>query len=193
MYIWTSGEVYFRFVHTIIAMFMISCIYFQVAKDKPPVVGFLPLGSVPWLNSCFGGPHYPSVRSHIYTSNIRLTTVWEKTLNAIYYIIDDSIRYYYLMLASQQIAEQYVGQKIRPLYEIEKTINMVLLNAYPTFDGAIPLPPNAIEIGGMHTQAQSVDETKMKYSEVMYIQVLLLYKIIIINVSRLLRRRGTLI
>ncbi|RLU25852.1 hypothetical protein DMN91_002013 [Ooceraea biroi] len=59
-------------------------------------------------------------------------------------------------IPSQRLAEQYVGHKIKPLRELEKTIRIVLINSHFTFDNGIPLPPNAIEVGGMHAQVQSV-------------------------------------
>ncbi|EZA48737.1 hypothetical protein DMN91_001862 [Ooceraea biroi] len=146
-----------------------QCLYglWEVAKGKPPVVGLIPFGPAPWLNHYIGGPHYPNVRSYIYTGS-KPTNLWQRTLNVLHFIVDDFIRYYYFLPACQQLAEQYIGHEIRPLQEIEKNISIVLINTYPTSDGGIPLPPNAIEIGGMHAQMQSaVTGVNPRYSESM--------------------------
>ncbi|RLU25699.1 hypothetical protein DMN91_001856 [Ooceraea biroi] len=136
-----------------------QCLYglWEVAKGKP-VVGFIPLGTVPWLKDYIGGPNYPNVRSYMNAAIARPVNIWQRTLNVLYYIADDFLRHYYYLPASQRLAEQYVGHKIRPLHEIEKSINIILVNSHSTFDNGIPLPPNAIEIGGMHAQVQSAIE-----------------------------------
>lgn len=74
-------------------------------------------------------------------------------MNALYYILDDLIRQYYYMPISQQITEQYIGHEIKSLLEIEKNITIILINTHSAFEPGIPLPPNAIEIGGLHAQA----------------------------------------
>ncbi|KAL6445603.1 hypothetical protein ACFW04_000851 [Cataglyphis niger] len=146
-----------------------QCLYglWEVAKGKPPVVGYVPFGSAPWLKYHIGGPHYPSVRSYPYKDLAKPTNLWERTLNALYYIVDDLVRQYYYMPISQQITERYIGHKIRPLSEIEKNISIILINTYSVFEPGIPLPPNAIEIGGLHTQSvqQNADEEPITYPD----------------------------
>lgn len=154
---------------------MRKCVYtfctdscFQVAKGKPPVVGYVPFGSAPWLKYHIGGPHFPSVRSYPYKDLAKPTNLWERTLNVLYYIVDDLVRQYYYMPISQQITERYIGHKIRPLSEIEKNISIILINTYSVFEPGIPLPPNAIEIGGLHAQSvqRMADEEPVIYPDV---------------------------
>lgn len=89
-------------------------------------------------------------------------------MNALYYIVDDLVRQYYYMPISQQITEQYIGHKIRSLREIEKNISIILINTHSAFEPGIPLPPNAIEIGGLHTQTvqRIADEETVTYPDV---------------------------
>ncbi|XP_025268342.1 UDP-glucuronosyltransferase 2B19-like [Camponotus floridanus] len=134
---------------------MPECLYslWEVAKGKPPVVGYLPFGTAPWLKYYIGGPHYPTVRSFPYKNLAKPINLWERTLNVLYYILDDLVRQYYYMPISQQITKQYIGHEIRSLFEIEKNITIILINSHSAFEPGIPLPPNAIEIGGLHAQA----------------------------------------
>ncbi|RLU25700.1 hypothetical protein DMN91_001857 [Ooceraea biroi] len=113
-----------------------------VAKAKPPIVGFIPFGPAPWLKEYIDCPNYPNMRPY-----------------------GRFYRYYYFFPASQRLAEQYVGHKIKPLRELEKTISIVLINSHFTFDNAIPLPPNTIEVGGMHAQVQSTTGVDATYYE----------------------------
>lgn len=153
----------------LILLFMMHAIFVQVAKGGPPVVGYVPYGAAPWLKH-YIGTSYPSVRSYVSADLGSIPVgLWERTWNTFYYIMDDLIRqYHYLPINQQLFAEQYIGHKIRPLHEIEKTISIVLINSHSPFDNAIPLPPNALEIGGMHAQiAQPIPgEVPVTYPEV---------------------------
>lgn len=63
------------------------------------------------------------------------------------------MRHYYFLPVAQRFAEEYVGHSIRPLYEIEKdSISIVLINSHCAIESGIPLPPNALEVGGLHAQ-----------------------------------------
>ncbi|XP_036139103.1 UDP-glycosyltransferase UGT5-like [Monomorium pharaonis] len=131
-----------------------QCFYglWEIAKGKPPVVGFIPYGSAPWLKDYIGGFHYPTVRTYPIIST-KPVNLWQRTLNVLYYIADDLMRYYYYMPIIQRLAEEYVGHAIRPLREIEKdSINMVLINTHSSFEPGIPLPPNTLEIAGLNAQ-----------------------------------------
>ncbi|GAB1860215.1 UDP-glucuronosyltransferase 1-9-like isoform X1 [Camponotus japonicus] len=145
-----------------------QCLYglWQVAKGKPPVVAFVPYGLAPWLKDYIGGPYYPTVRSYPNTATAKPEGLCEKTWNTLYYFMDDLLRSYYYMPISQRIAERYIGHEIRPLHELEKNITILLINTHPAFEPAIPLPPNAIEIGGLHAQPlQATDEKAVIYPD----------------------------
>lgn len=71
------------------------------------------------------------------------------------------------MPISQQIAEQYIGHEIKPLHELEKNIFISLVNTHSVFEPGIPLPPNAIEIGGLNGQTiRTADEETVTYPDV---------------------------
>ncbi|XP_077275965.1 UDP-glycosyltransferase UGT5-like isoform X2 [Temnothorax americanus] len=126
---------------------------YAVAKGKPPVVGLIPSGTAPWIKD-YTGSSYPTVRPYTSSGIAKPVGLWQKTWNTVYFIADDFIRYYYFLPIVQRLAEEYVGHAIRPLHEIEKDrINIVLINSHSAFEPAIPLPPNALEIGGFHVQA----------------------------------------
>ncbi|KAG5317481.1 UDB17 glucuronosyltransferase, partial [Pseudoatta argentina] len=133
-----------------------ECLYglWEIAKGKPPIVGYIPYGPAPWLKDLIGGPSYPTVRPYTYLSIVKPIGLWQKTWNTVCFTVDDFIRHYYYLPIIQRLAEKYVGHTIRPLHEIEKSsINILLLNSHPAFDYGIPLPPNTLEIAGLNAQA----------------------------------------
>ncbi|XP_071579799.1 UDP-glycosyltransferase UGT5-like [Temnothorax nylanderi] len=146
-----------------------QCFYglWEVAKGKPPIVGYVPFGPAPWLKDYVGGPSYPTVRPFP-ASIAKPEGLWLRTWNALYYIEDDLIRHYYFLPIIQRLTEKYVGHTIRPLHEIEKDrINIVLINSHPAFEPAIPLPPNTLEIAGLNAQTvlPIAGEVVVTYSE----------------------------
>ncbi|XP_018316261.1 UDP-glucuronosyltransferase 1-7C-like [Mycetomoellerius zeteki] len=149
---------------------LFQCLYglWEDAKGKPPIVGYIPFGPVPWLKDFIGGPSYPTVRPYMHVAIAKPVGLWQRTWNTLYYIMDDLIRHYYFLPTVQRLAEKYVGHTIRPLHEIEKdSINIVLLNSHPAFESGIPLPPNTFEIAGLNAQTiKPIDgEIVVTYSE----------------------------
>lgn len=125
----------------------------QVAKGRPPIVGYIPYGPAPWLKDYIGGPSYPTVRHYSHASVAKPEGLWLRTWNTIYYTYDDILRHYYYFPIVQRMTEEFMGHSIRPLREIERdSINIVLINTHAAFDAAIPLPPNTLEIAGLNAQ-----------------------------------------
>ncbi|XP_071573107.1 UDP-glycosyltransferase UGT5-like isoform X1 [Temnothorax nylanderi] len=147
-----------------------QCLYglWKVAKGKPPIVGFIPLGAAPWLKDYIGGPSYSTVRPYASSDIAKPVGLWQRTWNTLYFIADDFMRHYYFLPIVQRLAEEYIGHSIQPLHEIEKdSISIVLINSYCAFEPGIPLPPNALETGGLHAQVVQpiVGDVVVTYSE----------------------------
>jgi len=161
-------------------------IIFQVAKGKPPIVGFIPFGPAPWLKVYIGGPNYPTVRPYTHAAVAKPIGLWQRTWNVLYYIVDDLIRWYYYLPISQRLAEEYMGHAIRPLHEIEKdSINIVLINSHPAFESGIPLPPNALEVAGLNAQAVQPIAGEVV---VMYPEVKKLFSIVTKKLAKILEK-----
>ncbi|XP_024872282.1 UDP-glucuronosyltransferase 1-9-like [Temnothorax curvispinosus] len=47
-----------------------QCFYglWEIAKGKPPIVGYIPFGATPYLKDYIGGPSYPTVRSYTHAA-----------------------------------------------------------------------------------------------------------------------------
>lgn len=125
----------------------------QVAKGNPPVIGYVPFGNAPWIKDYIGGPNYPAIRPYVHAYMAKPVGLWSRTLNFIYFTLDDVIRRYYTMPINQKLANEFVGKELRPLTEYEKNISILFVNTHYSFEPGIPLPPNAVEIAGIHAQA----------------------------------------
>ncbi|XP_012250843.2 UDP-glucosyltransferase 2-like [Athalia rosae] len=130
-----------------------QCFYVlqEVAVGHPPLVGFTPLGLPVWVTDIVGGNDWPAIKSHPYNHRTPPFTFWERIENAIYHKIEHLLRRYDHLPIQQKIGEKFIGQKLeRSIEEIEKGITFVLTNSYPTMDAGIFLPPNVVEVGGLH-------------------------------------------
>ncbi|KAG5317482.1 UD110 glucuronosyltransferase, partial [Pseudoatta argentina] len=138
-------------------------IVFQIAKGKPPIVGYIPYSPAPWLKDLIGGPSYTTVRPYAYLSIAKPIGLWQRTWSTVYFTVDNFIRHYYYLPIMQRFAEKYVGHTIRQLYEIEKNdIDIVLLNSHPAFEYGIPLSPNILEIVGLNAQDLTIISQHMR-------------------------------
>lgn len=133
-------------------------------------MGYIPFGPAAWLKDFTGGSSYPTVRPYCHANLAKPEGFWQRMQNVMYFMVDDLIRHYHYMPLVQQLAKQYVGHEIRPLYEIGRNVSIVLINTYSAFEPGIPLPPNVMEIGGMHAQAAKpvADEVTIRTSKYLY-------------------------
>ena len=97
-----------------------------------------------------GGTNYPAYKPYHHSTDSTLSNVWKRTLNAVYYTLDDILRHYYYFPIVEKQAEKFTGRKTRKFGDIEKDVSIVLVNTHSSFDIGVPLPANVIEIGGMH-------------------------------------------
>lgn len=124
----------------------------QMARGKPAIVGFVPLGVAPWVTDSTGGTNYPAFKPYVHSSVSSLENVWQRTLNTLYYKLDDVLRRYYYMPIVEAQAEKFIGRRAKNFLDLEKDVSVVLVNSHSSYDVAVPLPQNVIEIGGMHVQ-----------------------------------------
>ncbi|KAF7399117.1 hypothetical protein HZH68_007709 [Vespula germanica] len=140
-----------------------TCFYglWEFAEGNPPVIGYVPFGNVPWLKDYIGGSSYPAIRPYVHIYMGIPVTIWDRTLNFICYVLDDLFRHYYMMPINQKLTNILAGKELRPLTEYERNISIVFINTHYSFEPAIPLPPNAIEIAGIHAQTAQPIRDKM--------------------------------
>ncbi|XP_011699201.1 PREDICTED: UDP-glucuronosyltransferase 1-7-like isoform X2 [Wasmannia auropunctata] len=131
---------------------IMECLYglLEIAKGKPPVVGYIPLGPAPWVKDYIGGPNYPTVRPYPHVPIAKPVGLWQRTWNALHFVADDVIRHYYYLPTIQRHTEKYMGCAI----------------SHPVFYSGIPLPPNALEVAGLNAQTvQPIADEVVTYPE----------------------------
>lgn len=97
-----------------------------------------------------GSPSNPAVLPHEFSSYSKIETFFSKLTNVWYSVLDDLHEYFAVQPAMKEIFRQYFP-KIR-----ENTLrkpSLIFSNGHPVLFSR-PLPPNIIEIGGVHVNRE---------------------------------------
>ncbi|XP_012261904.2 UDP-glycosyltransferase UGT5-like [Athalia rosae] len=125
----------------------------EEALGNPPLVGFTPFGSPGWVKDIVGGSNWPAFKGYENYQKAPPFNLWERTWNLIYYQVDDFCRKFYYLPREKEVAEAYIGRKLeKSLEDIEREMTTLLTNTHASFDAGTFLPPNVIEIGGLHVK-----------------------------------------
>jgi glucuronosyltransferase len=122
----------------------------HVYGKKVPTIGLLTSSLMPWSADRIGvsdNPSYVPVMSGSYTSRMSFLERLKNTFISYYF----KIWYRYnVQMKEQELIEKHFGRKIPELSELAKNTTMMMANVYHSLNGARPLLPGLIEVGGMH-------------------------------------------
>ncbi|GJQ80790.1 hypothetical protein Trydic_g9381 [Trypoxylus dichotomus] len=117
---------------------------------NPPVVAVSPFALPPYILDAIGSQFYSYFPMSFLTYTDRMT-FWQRLENFFLNFFD-----YYLKWKNYPImfrmAKERFGKDIIPFEEVERQFQILLANYDPTVDYAVPLMPNIIPVGGLHTK-----------------------------------------
>ncbi|XP_059055471.1 UDP-glucosyltransferase 2-like [Achroia grisella] len=121
---------------------------------KAPIVALSSTGLMPWSAERIGVTENPSYMPVLTSTIINPYSFLERLQNTF-------LSYYYrvwfkyaVQVKEQEIIEKHFGRKIVDLNELGKNTSLMLVNLIHSLNGARPLLPGLVEVGGMH-----LDET----------------------------------
>lgn len=115
-----------------------------------PIVGLSSTGMMPWIPDNIGvsdNPSFVPLISTDLTTRMSFVQRLENTFLQLYY------KYWFrnaIQLKEQELIEKHFGRRIPDLDELAKNLSLVMLNTHHSLNGARPLLPGVIEVGGMH-------------------------------------------
>lgn len=134
----------------LIEQFNSDCLLGLVHKLGVPSVGITSDTLMPWHFERFGIPTNPSfVPCHHQGYGIKPNFI--QTVSS--FLTCAALRLGYDMLSTnptQDLLKQYLGNDLPPLSDMANNISALLVNSYYATHGGILLPPNVIEVGGLH-------------------------------------------
>uniref|UniRef100_A0A6M2DU74 Putative udp-glucoronosyl and udp-glucosyl transferase n=1 Tax=Xenopsylla cheopis TaxID=163159 RepID=A0A6M2DU74_XENCH len=117
----------------------------------PPVVGITAFMTPPNTYEVIGNPVVPSLipfYSSFYSGDM---TFWERSMNAYYYALDS----YYRRQALHEVdkfVRKHFDKNMPHLADLEKRLDIALVNSHPGMDLPELLLPNTIQVGGLQVK-----------------------------------------
>ncbi|XP_055841135.1 UDP-glucosyltransferase 2 isoform X2 [Episyrphus balteatus] len=132
-----------------------KCMFKLIQKyQKIPVVGVSAFKMDPYILEMLGGHNYPGYVSYFLDYKDMPMNLWNRLTNSATY----AFAYLYRKIITEPVTEglshQYVRGPKPPLDSLFKRVKMALINTHPSMDSAQSLPPNIIEVGGLHIKEQ---------------------------------------
>ncbi|XP_073961008.1 UDP-glucosyltransferase 2-like [Choristoneura fumiferana] len=116
---------------------------------KAPVILVNSLGGNPTTLANFGAPIHPFLYPFCIQKRVFNLTIWDKIQQLLKMGKMASLdRYFYSM--TRDALSRHFGDDLPPLEELEKNVDLLLINENPVWSEARPLPSNVVYIGGIH-------------------------------------------
>ena len=126
---------------------------FIIAEDlKVPFISYIPSSGIPWTIDAMGVPPesaYVPAGGADHGSDM---TFVERAINLIGLEVFFMLRRYLVLgMVDDLVKEDFPNS--RPIVEIERDAELLIMNSHPTTSWSRPLPPYAIPIGPLHVRA----------------------------------------
>ena len=119
---------------------------------KVPFISYIPSTGIPWTINAMGVPSesaYVPGGANDHGSDM---TFVERALNSLgMELFLWCRRYFVLGMVDEMVREDFPNS--RPIAEIERDAELLIMNSHPTTSWSRPLPPYAIPIGPLHVRA----------------------------------------
>lgn len=119
-------------------------------KFSTPIVNIFPNTLITWFADAIGAITNPSYVPNFYGDFSPKMSFEERLYNFYIYGMLKLLGGYYVFEPSQKLANEFFGNDMPPLTEIVKNTSLTLSNVFPPYHVPIPVPPNVVQVGGMH-------------------------------------------
>ena len=117
---------------------------------KAPTIVMSPNVLIPGRALSLGDDEHYSYVPFIFTSFTNKMSLYERTVNYLsskFFLI---LAREFLFYQADSILKRMIGQECPPAKELEKNFSLVFTNTHPSFTYPRTLPPQVIEVGGIH-------------------------------------------
>ena len=103
------------------------------------------------MNDPFGNPTYPSFVPNTITGSSQFMNFPQRLKNTVIFSYVKFQFYYYSQLQNAYV-NKYFGAGFPTVYELQKSVSLLLVNSHYSLNGIRPLTNAVIEVGGLHLQ-----------------------------------------
>ncbi|XP_047519654.1 UDP-glucosyltransferase 2-like isoform X3 [Pieris napi] len=128
---------------------------------KVPVIQVSSLGAGPFVYSSFGAPSHPLLYHSTVSQRLYNLTLFEKAQELfknyfVEYIVEQTKEFDYEMM------RRNFGEDVPNFEELQKNVQLLLLNEHPIWANNRPVPPNIIFVGGIHQPKEQEFSKELK-------------------------------
>ncbi|CAG9768050.1 unnamed protein product [Ceutorhynchus assimilis] len=106
--------------------------------------------NLPWASERFGLPDNPAYVPNYFGKSGTVMNLHERIVNTWLLVISKLIYYLYSTQPSNRIAKEFFGKDMPDLDILAYNTSLHLINTHVSIHTSRPLPPNVIEVSGLH-------------------------------------------
>ncbi|XP_031341434.1 UDP-glucuronosyltransferase 1-7C-like [Photinus pyralis] len=138
-----------KFDLIITELFNTKCFLGALRQLNAPIIGMSSTVPLSWDDFTVGFPSNPAYIPNNFMSFNDKMTFLQRTENTIAYLLTGAINHLHMAISGYLLAN-VVSESPHDLNEIASNISLMLVNAHFSVQLPRPLPPNYIEVGGLH-------------------------------------------
>lgn len=128
-----------------------DCFAYFAYKLGIPLISVMTSPGSSWLADRTGMPDNPSYIPHVFfvPEHDRMT-IFERIYNTVLVNYARIFYRFYISKQTQDLAEKAFGERLPPITDVICNTSLVLVNSHHSLPVCRPLPPNVVEIAGIH-------------------------------------------
>lgn len=138
----------------LVEMFNTDCFLPLSSKFNIPVVAISSCQLLPWVSFRFGMPLNPSYIPSIFMGYPNKLDFLQRLENSVTTWIHVLYHRFWRNVRDDVIVRKYFNRSFAPVEEFARNVSVLLVNTHHTLHDSRPLPPNVVEIGGIHLPAR---------------------------------------
>ena len=132
-----------------VEVFHTDCFLPFITKFRAPVIGLSSCGLMPWAVERMGGPSSLAFAPSIFIGLSDQMSLLERVRNTVEYV-GVNLYYKWYEWGRQKLVKETFGPDTPSTFELDRKIDLMLVNSHETVHAARPLPPTIINVAGMH-------------------------------------------
>ncbi|XP_046401574.1 uncharacterized protein LOC124167639 [Ischnura elegans] len=144
----------FNFDVIFVEVFFFDCLLGFAHHFKAPVIAMVSQFSLPWAYDIVGNPHSYSHSPSIFLPYGENMTFFERLRNTLFILGTSLARRFIALPIQNDVAKQYFGHDMPPLWELERNVSLVFSNGHPSTSPIHATMPHLVEVAGMHILAK---------------------------------------
>lgn len=133
-------------------IFGADCFNVIAHKLNTSLISWVTSTMLPWAGDRMGLPDNPSYIPNYFVAYSEHMNFAQRMINTVTMLFTKTAFYFMSEIPSQELAEDIFREKLLTLEEINRKTALVLVNSHFSLTSARPMPPNVVEVGGIHVR-----------------------------------------